>query len=139
MPARPASVSCNTPAVLAIKRNRSTFVRFHSDTALQVARTLARGLARRVFGAWRRLLEERWWKTQLGAREREMAALEAKIRGYEKRPVTVRCARRASAEGAGFVARCLWERVRMRFGRVLSFKLSCCQLATRLRVRALIR
>jgi hypothetical protein len=64
-----------------------------------VAAVVARGLVRRVFAAWRRLLEERWWKTQLGAREREVAALEARIRGYEKRPVSV--SRRGRGQAAG--------------------------------------
>ncbi|KAI8467365.1 MAG: hypothetical protein J3K34DRAFT_395113 [Monoraphidium minutum] len=55
----------------------------------QVRVVVARGMLRRVLAAWRRLVEERWWKTQLALREREGATLEAKIRGYEKRSVTV--------------------------------------------------
>lgn len=44
---------------------------------------------KRCFLAWLRLAEERWWKNQLVMREREVALLEAKIRGYEKRPIQV--------------------------------------------------
>jgi hypothetical protein len=56
----------------------------------QVTTIVNRGLLRRVFAEWRRLVEARWWKNQCAMREREVQALEAKIRGYEKRPVTVR-------------------------------------------------
>ena len=56
----------------------------------QVASVVRRGLLRRAVAEWRRLVEERWWKTQCALREREVQALEGKIRGYEKRPAVVR-------------------------------------------------
>lgn len=56
---------------------------------VQVAATIARGLLKRTFLEWQRLAEQRWWKNQLVMREREVALLEAKIRGYEKRPIQV--------------------------------------------------
>ncbi|KIY99883.1 centriole proteome protein [Monoraphidium neglectum] len=55
----------------------------------KVAVAIGRGLLRRTLAGWRRLVEERWWKTQCALREREVQALEGKLRGYEKRPVTV--------------------------------------------------
>lgn len=58
--------------------------------AHQVAATIARGLLKRSFLEWRRLAEERWWKNQYVMREREIQLLEAKIRGYERRPIQVR-------------------------------------------------
>jgi hypothetical protein len=57
-----------------------------------VAAITRRNMGRRVLAQWRALVEERWWKAQLAMREREVAALESKVRGYEKRPVTVGCA-----------------------------------------------
>lgn len=45
---------------------------------------------KRSFLAWQRLAQERWWKNQLVMREREVALLEGKIRGFEKRPIQVR-------------------------------------------------
>jgi hypothetical protein len=50
---------------------------------------LQRGLLKRSFAAWQQLAADRQWKVQLGAREREVAALEARVRGFEKRPVQV--------------------------------------------------
>ena len=56
---------------------------------LQLAAVLKRGLLQRSFQAWQQLAVERQWKVQLGAREREVALLEGKVRGYEKRPLQV--------------------------------------------------
>lgn len=56
---------------------------------LQLAAVLKRGLLKRSFAAWQQLACDRQWKVQLGARERQVALLEAKVRGYEKRPVQV--------------------------------------------------
>jgi hypothetical protein len=65
---------------------------------VQVAGTISRGLMKRSFLAWQRLAQERWWKNQLVMREREVALLEGKIRGFEKRPIQVRlCASDAAA------------------------------------------
>ncbi len=55
----------------------------------QLAAVLKRGLLKRSFAAWQQLACERHWKVQLVARERQVALLEAKVRGYEKRPVQV--------------------------------------------------
>ncbi|KAF8067176.1 hypothetical protein HT031_002223 [Scenedesmus sp. PABB004] len=63
----------------------------------KVAATVAAGCTRRCFAAWRRLAQERLYKAQLGAREREVAALEGKLRGYEKRPIQVLHKRRVGA------------------------------------------
>eukprot|EP00878_Enallax_costatus_P033717 GHUV01037269.1.p1 GENE.GHUV01037269.1~~GHUV01037269.1.p1 ORF type:complete len:413 (+),score=115.75 GHUV01037269.1:321-1559(+) len=52
---------------------------------------------RRTFLAWQRLAEERVWKNQLVMREREVALLEAKIRGYEKSPIQVLKKRKLSS------------------------------------------
>jgi hypothetical protein len=68
----------------------------HLSLCCQVAATISRGLMKRSFLAWQRLAQERWWKNQLVMREREVALLEGKIRGFEKRPIQVRvcvCAR----------------------------------------------
>ena len=43
------------------------------------------------------LAEERWWKTQTTARDREIKYLEAKIRGYERRPMVLVRRRRLQA------------------------------------------
>eukprot|EP00877_Chromochloris_zofingiensis_P001776 jgi/Chrzof1/1159/Cz01g42220.t1 len=63
----------------------------------KVAATIARGLLKRSFLEWRRLAEERWWKNQYVMREREIQLLEAKIRGYERRPIQVIRKRKLSA------------------------------------------
>ncbi|WIA12641.1 hypothetical protein OEZ85_006293 [Tetradesmus obliquus] len=63
----------------------------------KVAATIARGLMKRSFLAWQRLAQERWWKNQLVMREREVALLEGKIRGFEKRPIQVLQKRRMRA------------------------------------------
>jgi hypothetical protein len=57
---------------------------------VQVAATISRGLMKRSFVAWQRLAQERWWKNQLVMRDREVALLEGKIRGFEKRPIQAR-------------------------------------------------
>jgi hypothetical protein len=57
---------------------------------LQVAVATARGCVRRCFAAWLVLARERWWKTQMSSMESQVALLEAKVRGYEKRPIQVR-------------------------------------------------
>jgi hypothetical protein len=44
---------------------------------------------KRSFLAWQRQAQERWWKNQLVMREREVALLEGKIRGFQKRPIQV--------------------------------------------------
>eukprot|EP00775_Hariotina_reticulata_P004665 gene4665-4918_t len=63
------------------------------DTNLAMKRkvsvAISRGLVKRCFWAWQRLAEDRWWKNQLVMREREVALLEVKIRGFEKRPIQV--------------------------------------------------
>ena len=46
---------------------------------------------------WRLLTEERFWKTQTSARDREIKYLELKIRGYERRPLVVIRRRRLQA------------------------------------------
>ncbi|KAF8067181.1 hypothetical protein HT031_002228 [Scenedesmus sp. PABB004] len=79
----------------------------------KVAATVAAGCTRRCFAAWRRLAQERWYKAQLGAREREVAALEGKLRGYEKRPIQVLHKRRLGAMlGAWRAAACAARRKR---------------------------
>jgi hypothetical protein len=57
---------------------------------------------RRCFAAWLVLARERWWKTQMSSMESQVALLEAKVRGYEKRPIQVRSV--CSAAGAGCLA-----------------------------------
>ncbi|KAF6253208.1 hypothetical protein COO60DRAFT_1669441 [Scenedesmus sp. NREL 46B-D3] len=63
----------------------------------KVAATISRGLMKRSFLAWQRLAQERWWKDQLVMRGREVALLEVKIRGFEKRPIQVLQKRRMRA------------------------------------------
>jgi hypothetical protein len=63
---------------------------------------------KRSFLAWQRLAQERWWKNQLVMREREVALLEGKIRGFEKRPIQVP----AGAPAAAYYASCMTSGVR---------------------------
>lgn len=44
---------------------------------------------RRVFAAWLLLARERWWKSQMASMESQIALMEGKLRGYEKRPIQV--------------------------------------------------
>lgn len=46
-------------------------------------------MARRAITAWHAVAGERWWKDQLGAREREVAALESRVRALQRRPIQV--------------------------------------------------
>jgi hypothetical protein len=63
----------------------------------QVAIATARGCVRRCFTAWLLLSRERWWKSQLSSMESQVAVMEAKLRGYEKRPIQVSGWRPAAA------------------------------------------
>jgi hypothetical protein len=72
---------------------------------MQVSVAIARGLVKRCFWAWQRLAEDRWWKNQLVMREREVALLEGKIRGFEKRPIQV------SKQTVGMVLNCSYCRL----------------------------
>ena len=68
---------------------------------LQVRVTVLRGLLSRAFAAWRRLADDRWWKTQLGFRDREIELLERKALGFRNRPIVMLRKRRLSQCLAG--------------------------------------
>lgn len=55
---------------------------------------------RRCFAAWLLLSRERWWKSQMSSMESQIALMEAKLRGYEKRPIQVRGLRTAAVGAA---------------------------------------
>ncbi|GMH34174.1 hypothetical protein BSKO_02008 [Bryopsis sp. KO-2023] len=68
--------------------------KFHLvDKDLQMRRkvnaTINRGIVKRCFQEWQEICKEHAWKCQIRMREREVKALEGKIRGYERRPIVV--------------------------------------------------
>jgi len=66
---------------------------------VQVAAVTGAGCVRRCFQCWLALARERWWKTQLSSMEVQVGLLEAKLRGYEKRPIQVGCMQEAGSWG----------------------------------------
>ena len=46
---------------------------------MQANIVLSRGRMRRVLGAWQGLIEERWWRTQIGTRDHEIQHLALQV------------------------------------------------------------